>query len=215
MSIELTPLPFSSDDLAPYISKKTLDLHYGKHHKHYVDTLNHLIAGTRYDTMNLEEVMQKSIDGLDEKEIFNNAAQAWNHTFFWNCLTPDSAGRPDNKTSRQLSEEFGSFNDFKSIFTETAEAVFGSGWVWLVKNPEGMLSIEATKNAGNPLIKNHSPILVCDVWEHAYYLDYQNDRSKFLTQFWKIINWDFVSQNLQESSAQNRTQKQSSMSMYL
>jgi Fe-Mn family superoxide dismutase len=190
MEHKLPDLPFSKDALAPNISAETLEYHYSKHHKTYVDNLNKLIPGTEFENISLENIIKKATGG-----IFNNAAQSWNHTFYWNCLSPKGGGIPAGDTGKAITKAFGSFDQFKEKFTSTALTLFGSGWVWLVKNTDGSISIEATSNAGNPLKDGKKPLLTCDVWEHAYYIDYRNARAKYIEAFWKLINWDFVSKN--------------------
>jgi superoxide dismutase, Fe-Mn family len=187
---KLPELPFAKDALAPAISAETLEYHYGKHHKAYVDNLNKLIPGTDFEKMTLEEIIQKASGG-----IFNNAAQVWNHTFYWNCLSPRGGGEPGGELARAIVKTFGSFAQFNEKFSAAAVTLFGSGWAWLVKNPDGSLVIEQTSNAGNPLKEAKKPILTCDVWEHAYYIDYRNARAKYLEGFWKLVNWDFVARN--------------------
>jgi superoxide dismutase, Fe-Mn family len=193
MTIKLTNLPYPIDALEPYISKFALKTHYGKHHKKYVDTLNQLIANTSYDRMDLEEIMLKS-HGVDQ-DVFNNAAQDWNHTFFWDCMVKNGS-RLSSSFSRILDKSFGSFESFKKEFSKVGAELFGSGWVWLVRDELGELKIRPMKDAENPLVISEAPLLVCDVWEHAYYLDYQHDRAQFLENFWKLVNWDFVEANL-------------------
>lgn len=190
MEHKLIELPFAKDALAPVISAETLEYHYGKHHKTYVDNLNKLIPGTEFENLPLEDIVRKASGG-----IFNNAAQVWNHTFYWNCLSP-KGGNPTGGIANAITRTFGSFEDFKVKFTNTAVTLFGSGWAWLVKNPDGSLSIESTSNAGNPLRDGKKPLLTCDVWEHAYYIDYRNARAKYVEAFWKIVNWEFVARNL-------------------
>jgi len=174
------------------MSEETLEYHHGKHHQAYVNNLNNLIAGTEFEGMSLEEIILKSSGG-----IFNNAAQTWNHTFFWNCLSPNGGGKPLGLVLVELEKNFGSFENFKSQFTNAAVTLFGSGWAWLVKNPDGKLEIIQASNAGNPLTMGKKPLLTIDVWEHAYYIDYRNARPKFVEAFWEIVNWDFVAKNLQ------------------
>ena len=181
---KLPELPFAQDALEPHISKTTIEFHYGKHHQTYVDNLNKLIIGTEFENSNLEDIITKANGG-----IFNNAAQIWNHTFYWNCLTPKSTLKPEGKLSEAIVAEFGSFEQFKEKFTNSAVTLFGSGWAWLVKNKEGKLEIIQTSNAENPMRQGKKPILVCDVWEHAYYLDKQNRRPAYLESFWQIIDW--------------------------
>jgi len=191
MEHQLPELPYAKDALAPHISAETIEYHYGKHHKTYVDNINRLINGTEFEKMSLEEIIQQSSGG-----IFNNAAQVWNHTFYWNCLSPNGGGEPTGEIANAITKQFGSFAQFKEKFTNAAVTLFGSGWAWLVKNADGSLSIETTSNAGNPLKDGKRALLTCDVWEHAYYIDYRNARAKYLDAFWNLVNWEFVSQNL-------------------
>jgi Fe-Mn family superoxide dismutase len=186
----LPELPFARDALAPNISAETLEYHYGKHHKTYVDNLNKLILSTEFERMSLEDIIKKASGG-----IFNNAAQVWNHTFYWNCLSPNGGGEPAGEVAAAVNKNFGSFVQFKEKFTAAATTHFGSGWAWLVNNSDGSLSIESTSNAANPLKDGKKPLLVCDVWEHAYYIDYRNARAKYVEAFWKIVNWRFAAQN--------------------
>ena len=191
MEHQLPELPYAKDALAPHISAETIEYHYGKHHKAYVDNINRLITGTEFEKMSLEEIIQKSSGG-----IFNNAAQVWNHTFYWNCLSPNLGGEPTGEIANAITKQFGSFAEFKEKFTNAAIALFGSEWAWLVKNADGSLSIETTSNAGTPLKDGKRALLTCDVWEHAYYIDYRNARAKYMDAFWNLVNWEFVSQNL-------------------
>ncbi len=191
MKHELPPLPYPMDALEPYISKETLEYHYGKHHKAYVDNLNNLIPGTEFENLTLEEIVLKA-----SGPIFNNAAQVWNHTFYWNSLTPKGGGEPEGKLADAIRRDFGSLEAFKEAFTKAAVTLFGSGWAWLVKNSDGKLEIVQTSNAGNPMTSGKKPLLTCDVWEHAYYIDYRNARPKYVENFWNLVNWDFVTQNL-------------------
>lgn len=191
MEHKLPSLPFSNDALEPVISKETLEYHYGKHHQAYVTNLNKLIAGTEFENMPLEEIIKKSSGG-----IFNNAAQVFNHTFYWNCLAPNAGGEPIGKLAEAINEAFGSFAAFKEKFSATAVGTFGSGWAWLAKNADGKLEIISTSNAVNPLADNKKPLLTCDVWEHAYYIDYRNARASYVEKFWNLVNWDFVASNL-------------------
>ena len=184
--IKLPELPWPRDALQPYISKETIDFHYGKHHQTYVTNLNKLLPGTPFENLPLEEIIQKAPPGT----IFNNAAQIWNHTFYWNSLAPKAGGEPTGKLAEAIQKDFGSFAQFKEKFTDAAVKLFGSGWAWLVRTPDGKLAIEATSNAGNPLKTGKTPLLTCDVWEHAYYIDYRNARPKYVEAFWKIVNWD-------------------------
>ncbi len=191
MKHELPPLPYAMDALEPHISRETLEYHYGKHHQTYVTNLNNLIAGTEFENMSLEEIICKA-----SGPIFNNAAQVWNHTFYWNSLSPNGGGPATGVVGDAINRDFGSFDSFKEAFTKAAVTLFGSGWAWLVKTPEGKLEIVQTSNAGNPLTEGKTPILTCDVWEHAYYIDYRNARPKYLEAFWNLVNWDFANQNL-------------------
>lgn len=192
MTFELPALPYAMDALAPHISKETLEYHYGKHHRAYVTNLNNLIPGTEFEKMSLEDIMKKSSGG-----IFNNAAQVWNHTFYWHSLSPNGGGEPSGKLADMIKNDFGSFADFKTAFTKAALTQFGSGWAWLVKNAAGKLEIVQTGNAGNPMLENKKPLLTCDVWEHAYYIDTRNDRAKYVEHFWNLVNWEFAVKNLE------------------
>ena len=183
----LPVFPFAQDALEPHISKSTIEFHYGKHHQAYVDNLNKLIVGTEFENATLEEIVMKSSGG-----IFNNAAQVWNHTFYWNCLTPKSKLKPNGKLLKEIEKEFGSFEEFKTKFTAAAATLFGAGWAWLVKTADGKLEIVQTSNAENPMKQGKTPLLVCDVWEHAYYLDKQNRRPAYLEAFWQIVDWKKV-----------------------
>jgi len=191
MEHQLFELPYAKDALAPHISAETIEYHYGKHHKAYVDNINRLITGTEFEKVSLEEIIRKSSGG-----IFNNAAQVWNHTFYWNCLSPKGGGEPAGELADALIKQFGSFAQFKEKFTNAAVTLFGSGWAWLVKNSNGTLSIQATSNAQTPLREGNKALLTCDVWEHAYYIDYRNARAKYVEGFWDMVNWDFVTANL-------------------
>lgn len=191
MQHTLPPLPYPMDGLMPHISKETLEYHYGKHHNAYVTNLNKLIAGTEFENASLEDIIKKSKDG-----IFNNAAQVWNHTFYWHCLSPQGGGEPTGKLADAITSNFGSFAAFKEKFTQTAIATFGSGWAWLVQDSAGALSIISTSNAGTPMTSGLTALVTCDVWEHAYYIDYRNVRPDYLNAFWALINWDFVAQNM-------------------
>jgi superoxide dismutase, Fe-Mn family len=191
MEHTLPELPYSKESLLPYISPETIEYHYGKHHKTYVDNLNRLILGTEFEKLSLQEIVMKASGG-----IFNNAAQIWNHTFYWNGISPNGGGEPSGFVADEISKNFGSFSQFKEKFTSTATTLFGSGWAWLIKNADGSLSIESTSNAGNPLKDGKKPLLTCDVWEHAYYIDYRNARTKYIEAFWNIVDWTFVENNL-------------------
>ncbi|CCE24987.1 MULTISPECIES: superoxide dismutase [Fe] [Methylotuvimicrobium] len=190
MAYELPALPYAKDALAPHISEETLEFHYGKHHQTYVTNLNNLVPGTEFDGLPLEEIVVKSSGG-----IFNNAAQIWNHTFYWNSLSPNGGGEPTGDLANAINRTFGSFDEFKAAFTKCAVTTFGSGWAWLVKNKDGSLALVSTSNAGCPLTEGQTPLLTCDVWEHAYYIDYRNARPAYLEAFWALVNWDFASAN--------------------
>jgi superoxide dismutase, Fe-Mn family len=190
MSFELPPLPYANDALVPHISPETIEYHYGKHHQTYVTNLNNLVPGTEFEGLSLEEIVKKSTGG-----IFNNAAQVWNHTFYWNGLSPNGGGEPTGPLAMAIERTFGSFEKFKEEFAKCAVTTFGSGWAWLVKNPNGTLALVSTSNAGCPLTEGQTPILTCDVWEHAYYIDYRNLRPKYLEAFWALVNWDFANAN--------------------
>ena len=189
MEHTLPPLPYAMDALAPTISKETLEYHYGKHHATYVTNLNNLIKGTEFENLSLVEIVKKSSGG-----IFNNAAQVWNHTFYWNGLTPQGSGAPSGKVADAIAAKWGSFDKFKEEFTKSALGNFGSGWTWLVQKGD-TLEIVNTSNAGTPLTTDATPLLTCDVWEHAYYIDYRNARAKYVEAFWNLVNWDQVSSN--------------------
>ncbi len=198
MSIQLPILPYSLDALEPQISREALEVHYKKHHQNYVDTLNELIRGTSLEDKSLEEIMFLSFER--KQKIHNNACQVWNHTFFWNCLIP-SGHEPSKNLTEVIEENFGTVEDLKNEFATAAKALFGSGWVWLVKDKWGKLKVRSLGNAGNPLVDlGEIPLLTCDVWEHAYYLDYKNERAKFLENFWEIVNWEFVEDNLKKEN---------------
>jgi Fe-Mn family superoxide dismutase len=188
MKHELMKLPFPKDGLAPFISAETLEYHYGKHHQAYVDNLNKLIPGTEFENMRLEEIVKRASGG-----IFNNAAQVWNHSFYWYCLSPKGGKAPAGKLAEAIKKAFGSFEEFKQKFSQTAITTFGSGWAWLVKNTDGTLALESTGNAGTPLTAGNTAILTCDVWEHAYYIDYRNARPKYVEAFWNVVNWEYAS----------------------
>lgn len=187
MTIPLPPLPYEMDALAPHISRETLEYHYGKHHKTYVDNLNNLIPNTEFANKTLEEIIMTSSGG-----VFNNAAQVWNHTFYWNCLAPNAGGEPKGALLDAITKKFGSFDAFKEQFSKTAITTFGSGWGWLVKNKDGSIDLVSTSNAQTPMTSGQTALLTCDVWEHAYYIDYRNARAKYVESFWNLVNWDFV-----------------------
>ena len=191
MEHKLPELPYAKTALAPHISAETLEYHYGKHHATYVANLNKLIAGTEFVDLSLEDIVKKSSGG-----IFNNSAQVWNHSFYWNCLSPKGGGEPSGALADAIAKNFTSFAAFKEKLTNAAITQFGSGWAWLVKNPDGSLAVEQTSNAGTPLKDGKKPLLTVDVWEHAYYIDYRNARPKYLEAFWNLVNWEFAGANL-------------------
>ena len=191
MQHQLPPLPYALDALQPHISKETLEFHYGKHHAAYVTNLNNLIKGTEFENASLEDIIKKASGG-----IFNNAAQVWNHTFYWNSMAPKSGGQPSGAVAAAISKKWGSFDAFKEAFTKSAIGNFGSGWTWLVKKPDGSVDIVNTSNAATPLTGTDKPVLTCDVWEHAYYIDYRNRRPDYLGAFWNLVNWEFAAKNL-------------------
>jgi Fe-Mn family superoxide dismutase len=191
MAIELPALPFEKNALEPHISAETLEYHYGKHHQAYVTNLNNLIKGTEFEDAALEDIVKKSSGG-----VFNNAAQVWNHTFYWNSMKPNGGGEPTGKLADAIDKAFGSFEKFKEEFSKSAAGNFGSGWTWLVQRPDGSLGIVNTSNAGTPITGSDKPLFTCDVWEHAYYIDYRNARPKYLEAFWNLVNWDFAAKNL-------------------
>nr|MDT0252097.1 superoxide dismutase [Fe] [Endozoicomonas sp.] len=190
MAFQLPELPYARDALVPHISEETLDYHYGKHHKTYVVKLNGLVEGTELENKSLEEIIKTSEGG-----IFNNAAQIWNHTFYWHCLSPNGGGKPSGELAAAIDKAFGSFDDFVARFSDMAVNNFGSSWTWLVKNTDGSLEIVNTSNAGTPLTGDQKPLLTCDLWEHAYYIDYRNVRPDYLKAFWALANWEFVAEN--------------------
>jgi len=194
MTFALPKLPYAMNALAPHISQETLEYHYGKHHNTYVVNLNKLIENTQYATMSLEDIIKSSSGG-----IFNNAAQVWNHTFYWNCLSPQGGGEPKGQLADAINKAFGSFAAFKEKFTQASITTFGSGWGWLVEDQKGDLSIMSTSNAGTPMTEGLRALLTCDVWEHAYYIDYRNLRPDYLNAFWALVNWDFVASQLSGS----------------
>lgn len=197
MAIELPKLPYAKDALAPVISADTLDYHYGKHHQAYVTNLNNLIASAKdFEQKNLEEIIKKSVKDEKAKGIFNNAAQVWNHSFYWQCMKANGGGKPTGKIAELINKDFGSYENFVNELKNVGVKQFGSGWAWLIVD-NNKLKITSTGNADTPIAQNQKPILTVDVWEHAYYLDYQNRRADYLTAFIeKLINWDFVNKNL-------------------
>ncbi len=190
MAFQLPELPFERDALEPHISKETLDYHYGKHHHTYVVKLNGLVEGTEQENKSLEEIIKTSEGG-----IFNNAAQVWNHTFYWQCLSPNGGGKPAGELADAIDQTFGSFDEFVTKFSDMAVNNFGSSWTWLVKNSDGSLEIVNTSNAGTPMTNGQKALLTCDLWEHAYYIDYRNVRPDYLKAFWALANWEFAADN--------------------
>jgi len=191
MAIELPPLPWARDALAPHISAETIDYHYGKHHQTYVTNTNNQIKGTELENADLVTIVRKSQGGL-----FNNAAQVWNHTFYWNCLSPKGGNEPTGKLADAIKKAFGDFAKFKEEFTKTAIGTFGSGWAWLVQRADGSVGLVSTSNAQTPLTGTDVPLLTCDVWEHAYYIDYRNARPKYLEAFWNLANFEFAANQM-------------------
>jgi len=187
MAIELPQLNYQLDALSPVIEKQTMEFHYGKHHQAYVTNLNNLIQGTKFENASLETIIREAEGG-----IFNNGAQVWNHTFYFTSFSPDGGGEPNGDLGKQITKDFGSFPEFKETFSKAAATLFGSGWAWLVRKDDGRLDILQESNAGNPLKYGLSPILTCDVWEHAYYLGYQNRRPDYIKAFWDILDWDVI-----------------------
>jgi Fe-Mn family superoxide dismutase len=191
MQHQLPPLPYAMDALQPHISKETLEFHYAKHHAAYVTNLNNVIKGTEFENATLEDIIRKSAGG-----IFNNAAQIWNHTFYWNCLAPKGGGQPTGALAAAIGKKWTSFDAFKEAFTKSAVGNFGSGWTWLVRKPDGSVDIVNTSNAATPITGADKPLLTCDVWEHAYYIDYRNRRPDYVAAFWNLVNWSFAAHNL-------------------
>jgi Fe-Mn family superoxide dismutase len=191
MEHQLPELSYSLDALEPHLSAETLSFHHGKHHRSYVDKLNALVSGTEYEGLPLGDVIRRSSGA-----IFNNAAQVWNHSFYWNCLSPNGGGSPGGRIAEAIEARWGSFDKFKEEFTVAATTCFGSGWTWLVKTQQGELEIVNTSNAWNPLTDGKAPILTIDVWEHAYYIDYRNSRPQYIDAYWNLVNWDFANKNV-------------------
>ncbi|HVJ39304.1 MAG TPA: Fe-Mn family superoxide dismutase [Stenotrophomonas sp.] len=191
MPIELTPLPYDRAALAPHLSAETLDYHHGKHQRAYVERLNELIAGTEFADLALEEIVRRA-----QGSLFNQAAQVWNHEFYWQCLRPRGGGEPGGTLGEKIIQAFGDASLLREEFNRRAMATFGSGWVWLVQRADGNLALLSTSNASTPLTGEDTPLLACDVWEHAYYIDYRNGRAQYLDAFWKLVNWDFVGSRL-------------------
>ena len=193
--IELPPLPWARDALAPIISRDTIDSHYDKHHRTYVEKTNALLEGRQVDS--LDQLVIEASRDEKQKKLFNNAAQVWNHTFYWNCLAPNAGGQPTGALAEAINAAFGSFDKFKEEFSKTSIGTFGSGWGWLVKKADGSLALASTIGAGNPLTSGDTPLLTCDVWEHAYYIDYRNLRPKYVEAFWNLVNWKFVAEQFE------------------
>ncbi len=191
MSHELMTLPFAMDALAPHISRETLEYHHGKHHRTYVNKLNELIKGTEFEGLSLSDLVKKTTG-----PTFNNAAQVWNHNFYWYGLNPQGGDKPAGELAAAIDRNFGSFDQFATQFKTAAATKFGAGWTWLVKTEDGKLAIRNSNDAENPLQWNQIPLLTCDVWEHAYYIDYRNERPRYIEAFWGLIDWDFVARNL-------------------
>lgn len=192
MEHQLPKLPYPENALEPYMSRETLEFHHGKHHKTYVHKLNEVIKATQYEDMELESIVRTA-----SGPVFNNAGQAWNHTFFWNCLSPGGGGKPNGRLAEAIDSRFGSFDLFKNKFSTAATELFGSGWAWLVRDTAGLLDIETSSNADTPITGSKQPVLTCDVWEHAYYIDYRNARPEFLDAYWNVVNWKFASRNFE------------------
>lgn len=191
---ELPDLPYAMDALEPAMSKETLEYHYGKHHASYVKKLNGFIGEDPVAENSIEDIILNAPEGA----VFNNAAQVWNHTFFWNCMSPEGGGAPEGPLAEAVDKTFGSFDQFKEKFKSAAASHFGSGWVWLVKSNDGKLQVISTPNAQNPMREGATPLLTCDVWEHAFYIDYRNDKGKYVDNFWSVVDWDFVAKNFKE-----------------
>ena len=192
MAFSLPPLPYEMNALEPHISSETLEFHYGKHHQTYVNNLNGLVEGTDNASKSLEEIIMSSDGGL-----FNNAAQVWNHTFYWNCMGPNGGGNPTGRAADAINQSFGSFDNFKDQFSKSAATNFGSGWTWLVKNSSGDVEIQNTSNAGCPMTSDNKAVLTIDVWEHAYYVDKRNARPAYIESWWNLVNWGFVNSQLE------------------
>jgi Fe-Mn family superoxide dismutase len=190
MKHKLRPLPYAVDALAPHLSRETLEFHHGKHHRGYVNKLNELVQGSRFEDAPLEEIVKSATDAT-----FNNAAQVWNHDFYWDCLSPEGGGEPKGEIARAIKSSFGSFDQFKEKFSAAAEGRFGSGWAWLALAADGSLEITSTANADTPLKSGKIALLTCDVWEHAYYIDYRNVRADYVQAYWRLVNWKFVERN--------------------
>lgn len=197
MIITLPPLPYAKNALEPYISERTVHFHYDKHHKTYVENLKGLIQATVFEDKAVEYIIKETAGKADQVAIFNNAAQVWNHTFYWSCLSPKGGGAPKGELGEKINQDFGSFEDFAALFKKAALSQFGSGWAWLVVDSQGKLQVTKTPNADLPLVHGQKALLTCDVWEHAYYLDYQNRRADYVDIFLNhLVNWDFAQENL-------------------
>ena len=194
MTFELPELPYAKDALEPYISENTMEFHYGKHHKAYVDNLNNLVKDTEFENMSLEDIIKATVGRPEFTGIFNNAAQAWNHAFFWNSMVPDGGQEPKGELKDRIERDFGSYDKFKEDFKNAAVSQFGSGWAWLVEGKDGKLQVIKTSNADTPLAHGLTPIVTCDVWEHAYYLGYQNRRGDYFESWWRLVNWPQLSE---------------------
>lgn len=191
MPVELPDLPYPRDALQPHLSAATLDLHHGRHQRAYVDAVNARIAGTELEDLPLEDIVRSS-----QGSLFEAAAQAWNHAFYWQCLHPRAGGEPHGALAEHIARQFGDTQKLREEFNRAAMALFGSGWAWLVQHPDGRLTIATTRNANTPLTGDSTPLLACDLWEHAWYTDFQNERGRYLESFWKLVNWDFVGARL-------------------
>jgi Fe-Mn family superoxide dismutase len=204
MSFELPDLPYERNALEPYISAETLDYHHGKHHASYVKKLNKAVVGSDMENQTLEQIIEHATGSL-----FNNAAQVWNHTFYWNCMRPEGGGEATGGVAKALDAQFGSFEKFRKAFSDSAAANFGSGWTWLVRKSDGSLAVVNTDNAGTPLTDADThPLLTLDVWEHAYYIDYRNARPDYINAFWQLVNWEFVNQNFSASNQESPDEDQ-------
>jgi len=190
MTFALPDLPYAMDALAPHISQETLEYHYGKHHQAYVNKLNELVPNTEFAGLSLEDIIQRA-----NGPVFNNAAQIWNHTFYWHSMKPNGGGQPNGELAQAINDAFGSFDAFQEAFTTAGLTQFGSGWAWLVKTSDGKLEVVKTANADNPMTDQKTPLLTCDVWEHAYYIDTRNNRGQYINNFWQLVNWDFAAEN--------------------
>ena len=192
MAFTLPPLPYAKNALAPHISEQTIEFHYGKHHQTYVTNLNNLVQGSENESENLEDLIKMSAGKADMVGIFNNAAQVWNHTFFWNCMKPNGGGQPTGVLLEKINASFGSYEKFAADFKQAALTQFGSGWAWLVKNSDGSLEVLSLANQDNPIVNGQTPVLALDVWEHAYYLKYKNKRVDYVKAWWQVVNWEKV-----------------------